>query len=199
MTNQKIIKKENKKFWSADIIPDANTEILSDGKVKILYDTTLSEILKEQKHRLHPEQAIQMIEDINEQMILMLKNKITVAFFDIEDIIIIDKRFYFLNDKKIVDVEKKYFKISKVYPKSMFKPYELNPNEQTSIELPLTLHQNTYMYSLALLVIYSLFNISIETREKALIVLEQLRGTALFWCLNRCLTLDEKERILLII
>ena len=89
--------------------------------------------------------------------------------------------------------------IIEIYRDGMFKPYKLNPKDHSSIKLPVVLHENVYMYSLALLTLYCVFNMRIDTREKAMKVLEQLRGTVLYWCLHRCLSLNEKDRCVLLI
>ena len=81
----------------------------------------------------------------------------------------------------------------------MFIPYELNSKEHKTISLPLYLNKNTYMYSLALLAIFCLFNIEFDTREKALMVLGQIYGTELYWCLHRCLNTHSEDRNLIFI
>ena len=199
MTKERKIKISKKDFWKHAAIPESGVATISDGNIKILYDVSLEDILNAQKQRLHNEQALQLIEDIHNQMTGLLKNRLSVPFFDIEDIVVIDGHFYFINDKRILKTEDQDMTIIEIYRDGMFKPHKLNPKDNSSIELPVVLHENAYMYSLALLTLYCVFHMRVDTREKALKVLEQLRGTVLYWCLHRCLSLNEKERCVLMI
>lgn len=199
MTKQKTIRNPNKKFWKITTIPDKNIKYTKDT-VKILYDVSLSELLIKHKKRLHPEQIEILIKNIHKQMQNLNKNHMSVAVFDIDDIVVIENTFYFIDNGKILATNDKHIKINCVYKDdSMFVPHELNKNEHKSIHLPMILHQNSYMYSLALLSLFCLFNIPVDTRENASKVLEQLHGTELYWCLYRCLTHDDKNRRLLFI
>ena len=72
-------------------------------------------------------------------------------------------------------------------------------NEQLSIQLPLKVHINSYIYSLAILTLFCLFNTMFNSRAEALTVLNQITGIELYWCLSRCLEIEPKNRKLLFI
>ena len=198
--DEKIVKDPLLKFWILNTVPtvDIKTTKRTD-KIKILFNYTLADLLKKQKGRLHVDQCEQLMSDIHKQFIVLNKHHLTVAFFDINDIVIIDKTYYFINDKKFFNSKSNYFTIKKLYnTEDPFLPYEMG-NEQSSISLPLKLHINSYIYSLALLTLFCLFNTPFKTRSEALTILNQIPGIELYWCLCRCLKIVPDERKLLFI
>lgn len=195
-----VVKDPLLKFWVLNSVPteDIKTTKVSD-KIKILIDMTLQEQLHTQQNRLHVHQCEQLMSDIHQQMMMLNNHNLSVAYFEIDDIVIIEGKYYFINDKKIVTTKNNQIVINKMYDLSlMFLPYELH-NEQMSITLPLKLHVNCYMYSLSLLTLYCLFNTSFKTRQEALSVLNQIVGVELYWCIGRCLDTNPQKRKLLFI
>jgi hypothetical protein len=187
------------KFWILGTVPTDDIKTTSTiERIKIKIDTTLKDKLSGQHNRLHTHECEQMILDIHQQMLMLTKHHLSVSHFDIDDIVIIEKKYYFINDKKILNVKNSHITIKKLLEDSMFLPYELG-NDTKTISLPLNIHINSYMYSLALLTLYCLFNTSFKTRDDALVILNQIPGVELYWLMSRCLEIDASERKLLYI
>ena len=195
-----VVKEPLLKFWVLGTVPTEDIKTTkTPEKIKILIETTLQELLHKQHNRLHVHQCEQLMSDIHQQMMMINNHNLTVAYFEIDDIVIIEGKYYFINDKKIVTTGNNHLVINKMYDtSSMFLPYELD-NEKLSISLPLKLHVNSYMYSLALLTLYCLFNITFKTRDDAVNVLNQIKGIELYWCIGRCLETNPYKRKLLFI
>jgi hypothetical protein len=187
-------------FWVLDSVPTEDIKTTkTPEKIKILIDSTLTELLSKQHSRLHVPQCEQMMSDIHKQMMLLNNHNMCVAYFEIDDIVIIDKKFYFINDTKIINMKNNKLLINKMIDNTiMFLPYELNP-ENSVISLPISIHYNSYMYSLGLLTLFCLFNTSIKTHYDALNVLNQIVGIELYWCILRCLEINAEKRKLLFI
>jgi hypothetical protein len=187
-------------FWVLGTVPTEDIKTTkTPEKIKILIDETLQEQLHNQHNRLHVEQCEQLMSDIHQQMVILNLHRLSVTYFEIDDIVIIGGKYYFINDKKIVKITNNHLIINKMYDTSlMFLPYDLN-NEHSSIYLPLNIHPNSYMYSLALLTLYCLFNTPFKTRNEALGILNQIVSIELYWCISRCLETDSNKRKLLFI
>ena len=187
------------KFWVLGTVPTEDIKTTSTIKIiKILIDATLKDKLSGQHNRLHVHECEQMLLDIHQQMLMLNKHHLSVSHFDIDDIVIIDKKYYFINDKKILNVKNSHITIKKLYDESMFLPYEMG-NDTETISLPLNIHINAYIYSLALLTLYCMFNTPFKTRDESLKILNQIPGIGIYWCMCRCLEINAKERILLYI
>jgi hypothetical protein len=198
--NEKIIKSPLLEFWTLNTVPNVDIKTTkTPKKIKILFSSTLSDLLKKQGGRLHVNQCEQLMSNIHQQFIKLNKHHMSVAYFDIDDIVIIENKYYFINDKKILTVKTDHLLIKKLYnTEAQFLPYEMG-NEQLSIQLPLKIHINSYIYSLALLTLFCLFNKKFNTRSDALIILNQIPGIELYWCLSRCLDIEPNNRKLLFI
>jgi len=199
MTKHKLINNPNMKFWISESVPTDHVIIEGSKSVKILFKKSLKQLLSEQKERLHPQQIKELIQDLHAQMEHLHKHHLTCIFFNIDDIVMINGSYYCINDKHVLPIVNKHITISEVFKDSMFLPYELNKHDNKTIMLPKILSEKTYSYSLAVLALYCLFNIDINTRENAIDVLKQIEGTELYWCLNRCLSTQPKDRIILFI
>ena len=188
------------KFWVLGTVPAEDIKTTkTPEKIKILIDRTLREQLNKQHNRLHVQQCEQLMSDIHQQMMVLSNHNMSVAYFEIDDIVIIEKKYYFINDKKIIRMINNNLAINKIIDnKIMFLPYELNP-ENTIVSLPASLHSNSYMYSLGLLTLFCLFNRPFKTHYDALSVLNQIIGIELYWCILRCLEINPQERKLLFI
>lgn len=198
--NEKIIKRPLLEFWTLNTVPNVDIKTTkTPKKIKILFSSTLGDLLKKQGGRLHVNQCEQLMSNIHQQFIKLNKHHMSVAYFDIDDIVIIENKYYFINDKKILTVKTDHLLIKKLYnTEAQFLPYEMG-NEQLSIQLPLKIHINSYIYSLALLTLFCLFNKKFNTRSDALIILNQIPGIELYWCLSRCLDIEPNNRKLLFI
>lgn len=187
-------------FWVLDTVPTEDIKTTkTPEKIKILIDSTLRQQLKKQHNRLHVSECEQLMSDIHQQMMLIQNHNMSVSYFEIDDIVIIENKYYFINDKKILTVNKNNVVINKLIDnKIMFLPYELNP-ENSTVSLPVTMHRNSYMYSLGLLTLFCLFNTPFKTHSDALNVLNQIVGIELYWCILRCLEIDAQKRKLLFI
>ena len=195
--NEKIIKSPLLDFWTLNTVPNIVTK--TPKKIKILFSFTLSDLLKKQGGRLYVNQCEQLMSNIHQQFIKLNKHHMSVAYFDIDDIVIIENKYYFINDKKILNVKSEHLIIKKLYnTEAQFLPYEMG-NENIFIQLPLKIHVNSYIYSLALLTLFCLFNTHFNTHSDALIILNQIPGIELYWCLSRCLDIEPKKRKLLFI
>ena len=195
--NEKIIKSPLLKFWTLNTV--LTVDIKTQKKIKILFSNSLEDLLKKQGGRLHVNQCEQLMSDIHQQFIKLNKHNMSIAYFDIDDIVIIENKYYFINDKKILTISSNHLTIKKLYnTESLFLPYEMG-NEQLSIQLPLKVHINSYIYSLAILTLFCLFNTMFNSRAEALTVLNQITGIELYWCLSRCLDIEPKNRKLLFI
>ena len=194
------IEKPLLEFWVIDTVPTEDIKTTkTPNKIKILIDSTLQEQLDKQHNRLHVPQCEQMMSDIHKQMMLLNNHNMSVAYFEIDDIVIIEKKYYFINDKKILSMINNELVINKMLDNTiMFLPYELNP-ENSVISLPVSIHSNSYIYSLGLLTLFCLFNTSITTHYDALNVLNQIVGIELYWCILRCLETNAEKRKLLFI
>lgn len=187
-------------FWVLNTVPTEDIKTTkTPEKIKILIDTTLREQLSKQHNRLHVPQCEQLLSDIHQQMMLINNHNMGVAYFEIDDIVMIEKKYYFINDKKIINMKNNKLLINKMIDNSiMFLPYELNP-ENSVISLPISIHSNCYIYSIGLLTLFCLFNKSFKTHYDALNVLNQIVGIELYWCILRCLETDAEKRKLILI
>ena len=195
-----VVKEPLLKFWVLGTVPTEDIKTTkTPEKIKILIDNTLQELLHKQHNRLHVNQCEQLMSDIHRQMMMLNNQNLSIAYFEIDDIVIIEGKYYFINDKKIVTTKNNQIVINKIIDDTiMFLPYELNI-EHSIMTLPLTLYTNCYMYSLGLLALFCLFNRAFKTRDEALNVLNQIVGIELYWCIGRCLVTNPQKRKLLFI
>tara|TARA_B110000908_G_scaffold99680_1_gene117690 strand:- start:4961 stop:5584 length:624 start_codon:yes stop_codon:yes gene_type:complete len=137
--------------------------------------------------------ALKLINDISTQIFLLKNLGYGITHFDIDDIIIIDDDFLFINPGKIVKEQSKKLYIDKIIKKNKFISPELDNLES----IPNKIHYKTSIYSLALICIYCLTKKNIKDNPLGLI--DYIYGTKLYWCIERCLEENPKNRFLYII
>ena len=150
-------------------------------------------------------QVEKMILHLGMQMQVLKKYKRGVFFYNLEDIIVIDKEFFFLGglEKNAVELQGQGQKqqgqdldlLSYTYPmkftdreKEFFAP-ELKAKLEEKV-LPFTTSINVGYYSLAKLCLYCL---------QLTDVLEPLQGSKMYFFLERCLKVEPTERYFLYI
>jgi|TARA_Y100000588_G_C14027210_1_gene827006 hypothetical protein len=209
--------KENKDFWKiiADMLDDkrvaaferkTNTKIFFQAeKVK-----TLKEFLKDKK--MTYEQAFLLFYDIGNQLEDLEKNNITIPFFSIEDIIVINsKKFLFVNEDKILKIKDGQIKISEPYDDNGF----FSPEMKNITELPINITYKSGLFSLAFLTASLLNKGKVTKKEqekgfywktqappnenredlsKQILLLDLIYNTKLYWALERCLRLKPENR-----
>ena len=118
-----------------------------------------------------------------------------------------DHKYLYMNPDHIYNIVENDIKLTKPIPlKSLFLPPEL----KKKLTLPLQVHNTSYMYSLALIIIYCLFgkattetvikeNIKTAVPKKSLASLDPIYPTKLYFFLLRCLLQNPLERKLIYI
>lgn len=137
--------------------------------------------------------GLKLMNDISTQIFLLKNLGYGITHFDIDDIIIIDDDFLFINPGKIVKEQSKKLYIDKIIKKNKFISPELDNLES----IPNKIHYKTSIYSLALICIYCLTKKNIKDNPLGLI--DYIYGTKLYWCIERCLEENPKNRFLYII
>lgn len=137
--------------------------------------------------------GLKLMNDISTQIFLLKNLGYGITHFDIDDIIIIDDDFLFINPGKIVKEQSKKLYIDKIIKKNKFISPELDNLES----IPNKIHYKTSIYSLALICIYCLTKKNIKDNPLGLI--DYIYGTKLYWCIERCLEEKPKNRFLYII
>ena len=94
--------------------------------------------------------GLKLMNDISTQIFLLKNLGYGITHFDIDDIIIIDDDFLFINPGKIVKEQSKKLYIDKIIKKNKFISPELDNLES----IPNKIHYKTSIYSLALICIY---------------------------------------------
>lgn len=151
----------------------------------------LSDELKGNKLEYHI--ALKLMNDIGTQIFLLNKLGYGITHFDIDDIIIIDGDFLFINPDKIVKEQSKELYIDKIIKKNKF----ISPELENLESIPNKIHYKTSIYSLALICIYCLTKKNIKDNPLSLI--DYIYATKLYWCIERCLEQHPKNRFFYII
>ena len=152
---------------------------------------TLPQFIAHRAERIHYEDAMKFFFDMKAQLEALEKQDLTIAAFDLNDIIVLNEELYiYVNQEKAVQrINHEQFELVHPIKKNLFLPAELQ-----KASLPAKLPYQTSFYSLGAMIAFSLTN---ETDYKgALLSIEQ---TPLYWALMRCLEPNPKERFLLMI
>lgn len=154
----------------------------------------LSDFIKGQKIEYHI--ALKMIYNISTQIFLLKQIDFGIIQFDIDDIIVIDdgKKFLFANPSKITKIKHKNQKIEKIIKKSKFS----SPEILDLSVIPALVHYKSSLYSLAVLSIFCLTKDE-KLLKEPLQAVDFIYGTKLYWCLERCLEKNPKNRFFYII
>jgi len=156
------------------------------NKIEIFTETvqSLRQYLEVRRNR-SVEDCIKIIYDLGAQILLLERNGEGILFFDLDDIIVInDKFFLFVNTSKIMPIHDDRLSIRSIYDISLFTAPELKAISRLPATAPISV---TY-YSLALLIIYCL-NIDIEI----------LKYSKIYAFLKRCMAPEPEDRVFLFI
>jgi hypothetical protein len=192
---------QTKKFWInfpfplMKIIATDNIDEMN-RKFTIKADSIkpLKLFLKERKGKISYEDGMQFLFDIGNQIQTLERFSLGIPFIKIEDIIVIDNRhFFYLDDSKVLDINRITIDIEEPYKISMF----FSPEFKNIKGLPAEISYKTSYYSLASLIVFCMFNAHVEVGNKD--ILKPIYTTKLYWALDRMLQDDPKDRFYLII
>jgi hypothetical protein len=188
-----IDSENNKILWEKVLCKFIKKQPKKNGEITINAITVekLSNVLKNNKLKYHI--ALKLINDISTQIFLFKKLGYGITNFDIDDIIIIDEKFLFINPTKIVKEKSKKLYIDKIIKKNKF----ISPEIDNLESIPNKIHYKTSIYSLALICIYCLTKKNIK--ENSISLIDYIYGTKLYWCIERCLEQNPMNRFLYII
>ena len=153
---------------------------------------SLKEYLESKDYLLSYDDATTCLLDLYEQCKELINNNMLVPFFDLQDILVIDNHFYFIESNKVITKEEgSHFIYSVPFKKNIF----ISP-EISSGTLPIKLTFASTLYSLGALISYALTNeeITFQNKEKKL---NFIYLTKLYSCLLRLLEKPLYQRIFL--
>jgi hypothetical protein len=141
--------------------------------------------------------ANKMLISIYNQLSILLSHNLSIPFIDITDIIVIDShQFFFCNTKKIFPVFNKTIKMDNIY--DIHNPF-LPPEFKTNKTIPFICNENSFIYSLALITLYSLKQtnnmFSLCSKDE---VLDYYKSTKLYSILKLCLSDKPENRVFII-
>ena len=190
---------QTKKFWinfpfplmkiiSTDNIDDMNRKFT----IKAESIKPLNLFLKERKNKISYEEGMQFLFDIGNQIQTLERFLLGIPFIKVDDIIVIDdKHFFYLNDGKILDINRTSIDIEEPYKISPF----FSPEFKNIKGLPAEISYKSSYYSLASLIVFCIFNEHFIDMD----ILKPLYTSKLYWALGRMLEDDPKDRFFLII
>jgi len=194
---QLVDEKDKSFFW--DLFTLKNNKIsksIRQDQIIIEFESnscvSLSQYLESKQYLLSYHDAVECLLDLYEQCKKLTDNNILVPFFDIEDILVINNHFYFIQSNKIITREENtQFILSVPFKKNIF----ISP-EISSGTLPIKLTFESTLYSLGVLVSYTLTNeeITFQNKEKKL---HFIYLTKLYSCILRLLEKSVYQRIFL--
>lgn len=122
----------------------------------------------------------------------------TLSWIDPKHIIVVDNKYFlYLGDEHVVKLSNKHtFFITK--PIFMLESLYLAPEYKCVRKLPAELPKSAVYYSLAAVIVHSLFPDK-PIQEFHTNVLAPILDTKLYWMLLKCLTAEPSERVCLII
>ena len=141
--------------------------------------------------------ANKMLISIYNQLSVILSHNLSISFIDIDDIIVIDShQFFFCNVNKIFPIIDKTIKMDNIYDiHNRFLP----PEFKTNTSIPFICNENSFIYSLALITLYSLKQtnnvFSLCSNDE---VLDYYKSTKLYSILKLCLSDKPQNRIFII-
>jgi hypothetical protein len=199
---------------------DNNTQLLLESiiKPKILLGTTITndyktiqikatsiktlsqykKLLKKKHQQYNYEIILKMLIDLTRQLEYLIKKKVTFIGYHAENIIIIDdNKFFYLSDEHLYNINKETITITSPFSKDDFV---LSPELTKITEIPSKVHYKTSYYSLACLIISNFISEEDES-ENTLNTLNttHIKGTKLYYLLERCLVLQPNKRSILFI
>ena len=153
---------------------------------------SLKQYLESKEYLLSYDDATTCLLDLYGQCKELINNNMLIPFFDLEDILIIDNHFYFIQSNKVITKEEgSQFTYCVPFKKNIF----ISP-EISSGFLPIKLTFATTLYSLGSLISYTLTNeeVNFQNKKKKL---NFIYLTKLYSCLLRLLEKPLYQRIFL--
>jgi hypothetical protein len=126
---------------------------------------------------------------------LIKKEKKCFYAFKPENILVIDNHKVIYVSEDLFEIEDNYLTIWKPF---LQKKYYISPELSRILSIPSKIHYKTIYYSLALLIINYYFEDTINTRITTRNI-NKIKGTKLYYALNRCLEENPEKRTLLFI
>jgi serine/threonine protein kinase len=194
---------ENRKFWLnfpfnlLKITEDKDeNELIKRFTVKANSIYTLKEFLKLNNNKLPYNLAMELLYHIGNQLQTLERFYLGIPMIEIDDIIVVDeKKFIFLNDKKIIEIKKQEIEIDEPIKKTGF----ISPELAEIKKLPTSVSYKSSFYSLGLLTIFCFLNIKIDKKSDIDEILSVIMNTKLYWALLRLIKKNPKDRNYLII
>jgi hypothetical protein len=159
---------------------------------------TLPQFLAHKKGTMDYNETLQMFIDIGNQIRSLERFDMGIISLDIEDIIVVDnKHFLFIEEKKIEKIHNGKFKVTKLIKKNKFS----SPEFQKMDSIPSQISFKSSYYSLAALVIFGLtkkYLIS-DTWKENKSILDAISQSKLYWSLERSLANNPQNRYYLVI
>lgn len=194
---------ENRKFWLnfpfnlLKITEDKDeNELVKRFTVKANSIYTLKEFLKLHNNKLPYNLAMELLYHIGNQLQTLERFYLGIPMIEIDDIIVVDeKKFIFLNDKKIIEIKKQEIEIDEPIKKTGF----ISPELAEIKKLPTSVSYKSSFYSVGLLTIFCFLNIKIDKKSDIDEILSVIMNTKLYWALLRLLKKNPKDRNYLII
>ena len=194
---------ENRKFWLnfpfnlLKITEDKDkNELVKRFTIKASSIYTLKEFLKLNNNKLPYNLAMELLYHIGNQLQTLERFYLGIPIIEIDDIIVVDeKKFIFINDKKIIEIKKQEIEIDEPIKKSEF----ISPELSKIKKLPTSVSYKSSFYSLGLLTIFCFLNIKIDEKSDIDEILSIIMNTKLYWALLRLLNKNPKDRNYLII
>lgn len=170
------------------------------GEILLIENTrfkTLPDYLKYKNNLMEYKDVCKLVYDIVYLEKTLEKNSKCITYFDLHDIIVIDEKvFLFLNDKKISEIEDGNLKIT--YPPDKSLPF-IYPEIKMAQTIPIITSYKSGYYSLGLLVLRLLL-----PEKGNMIVLDEkikeiLYPTSLYWFLIYALEFEPEKRKLIML
>lgn len=151
---------------------------------------------QEEEQRNHYDFSLTIFYFIAKQLeYLIQKEKKCFYAFKPENILIIDNHKVIYVSEDLFEMEDNYLNIWKPF---LQKKYYISPELSRIFSIPSKIHYKTIYYSLALLIINYYFEDTINTRIPTRNI-NKIKGTKLYYALNRCLEENPEKRTLLFI
>ena len=154
---------------------------------------------EEKEQRNHYDFSLNIFYFIAKQLeYLITKEKKCFYAFKPENILIIDNNKVIYVSEDLFEIEENYLTIWKPF---LQKKYYLSPELSRIFSIPSKIHYKTIYYSLALLIINYYFQDTSETINTRIPTrnINKIKGTKLYYALNRCLEENPEKRTLLYI
>ena len=157
---------------------------------------TLPQFLLHYPYGINFNITLKFLEYLAAQLFYLERINKNIIFYDLESILIINNKIpIFVNSSLIFDIVDDDKTIIDV----PFTPSDFVSPELSKIKtLPYEVYYTCSYYSLALLIYFLLFNKHLNLKEYDR-DFAPITGTSMYWCLDRCLNEDPRERIFLFI